>query len=185
MSHRRDGWARNNRQSSSAPMTSMPIPGSTEVIVPSSFHRTTITSPVLTLSQDRISMITPTRGAHPCGLWTRTTSPTARPFGRRLGNADPRIMAMTSPPSAPCVPTSMISGGGRAGKGRTSRSSWWQSNRAGLHESSISPNASTPRYEVTITVAGDAWSYDETTMLQMNEFAAPLAHTDDTHPRVG
>ena len=50
----------------------------------------------------------------------------------------------------------------------------------------LSKNASTLSYEVTITVGGDTWSYDETTMLRMNEFAAPFAHTDhNTLRRVG
>ena len=33
----------------------------------------------------------------------------------------------------------------------------------------LAKNASTLSYEVTITVGDDSWSYDETTMLQMNE----------------
>jgi hypothetical protein len=41
-------------------------------------------------------------------------------------------------------------------------------------------------YEVTITVGVDTWSYDETTMLRMNEFDEPFAHTDhNTLRRVG
>jgi len=44
----------------------------------------------------------------------------------------------------------------------------------------LAANASTLSYEVTITVGadGNTWSYDETTMLRMNEFAEPFAHTD-------
>jgi hypothetical protein len=42
----------------------------------------------------------------------------------------------------------------------------------------LAKNASTLGYEVTITVGDDSWSYDETTMLQMNELAEPFAHTD-------
>jgi hypothetical protein len=42
----------------------------------------------------------------------------------------------------------------------------------------LAKNASTLSYEVTITADMDAWSYDETTMLQMNEFDEPFAHTD-------
>jgi hypothetical protein len=42
----------------------------------------------------------------------------------------------------------------------------------------LAKNASTLSYEVTITVGDDSWSYDETTMLQMNELAEPFAHTD-------
>ena len=43
----------------------------------------------------------------------------------------------------------------------------------------LAKNASTLSYEVTITTDDDdTWSYDETTMLQMNEFAEPFAHTD-------
>ncbi len=50
----------------------------------------------------------------------------------------------------------------------------------------LAKNASTLSYEVTITVGDDSWSYDETTMLQMNELAEPFAHTDhNTLRRVG
>jgi hypothetical protein len=50
----------------------------------------------------------------------------------------------------------------------------------------LAKNASTLSYEVTITTTGDTWSYDETTMLQMKEFAEPFAHTDhNTLCRVG
>jgi len=42
----------------------------------------------------------------------------------------------------------------------------------------LAKNASSLSYEVTITTSGDTWSYDETTMLRMNEFDAPFAHTD-------
>jgi hypothetical protein len=50
----------------------------------------------------------------------------------------------------------------------------------------LAKNASTLSYEVTITVGADTWSYDETTMLRMNEFPAPFAHTDhNTLRRVG
>ena len=43
----------------------------------------------------------------------------------------------------------------------------------------LAANASTRSYQVTITINGDdTWSYDETTMLQMKEFAEPFAHTD-------
>jgi hypothetical protein len=42
----------------------------------------------------------------------------------------------------------------------------------------LAKNASTRSYEVTITIGQDTWSYDETTTLQMNEFAEPFAHTD-------
>lgn len=46
--------------------------------------------------------------------------------------------------------------------------------------------ASTLSYEVTITVHGDTWSYDETTMLKMIEMPEPFAHTDhNTLRRVG
>src|ERR1035437_5920966 len=34
----------------------------------------------------------------------------------------------------------------------------------------LAKNASTLSYEVTVTVGDDTWSYDETTMLRMNEF---------------
>ena len=51
----------------------------------------------------------------------------------------------------------------------------------------LDKNASTLSYEVTITVNSDyTWSYDETTMLKMNELAEPFAHTDhNTLRRVG
>ncbi len=42
----------------------------------------------------------------------------------------------------------------------------------------LAENASTLSYEVTVTVGDDTWSYDETTMLRMNEFDEPFAHTD-------
>ncbi|MGB8861563.1 MAG: heme-binding beta-barrel domain-containing protein [Ilumatobacteraceae bacterium] len=50
----------------------------------------------------------------------------------------------------------------------------------------LAKNASTLSYEVTITVGTDTWSYEETTMLRMNEFDEPFAHTDhNTLHRVG
>jgi hypothetical protein len=50
----------------------------------------------------------------------------------------------------------------------------------------LAKNASTLSYGVTISVGEDAWSYDETTMLRMNEFTEPFAHTDhNTLRRVG
>lgn len=43
----------------------------------------------------------------------------------------------------------------------------------------LADNASTLSYTVTVTVHDDgSWSYDETTMLKMKEFAEPFAHTD-------
>jgi hypothetical protein len=43
----------------------------------------------------------------------------------------------------------------------------------------LAENASTLSYTVTVTINDDgSWSYDETTMLKMNEFAEPFAHTD-------
>jgi len=42
----------------------------------------------------------------------------------------------------------------------------------------LATNASTLSYEVRIATGEDTWSYDETTMLQMNEFDEPFAHTD-------
>jgi hypothetical protein len=42
----------------------------------------------------------------------------------------------------------------------------------------LAKNASTLSYDVTIVTGPDTWSYDETTMLRMNEFAEPFAHTD-------
>ncbi len=50
----------------------------------------------------------------------------------------------------------------------------------------LAENASTLSYEVVITANDDTWSYDETTLLRMNELAEPLAHTDhNTLHRVG
>lgn len=42
----------------------------------------------------------------------------------------------------------------------------------------LAANASTLSYEVTITTGDREWSYRETTMLRMNEFDEPFAHTD-------
>jgi hypothetical protein len=42
----------------------------------------------------------------------------------------------------------------------------------------LAKNASSLSYKATITVGDGTWSYDEVTMLRMNEFAEPLAHTD-------
>jgi hypothetical protein len=42
----------------------------------------------------------------------------------------------------------------------------------------LAKNASTLSYEVTIAIGQDQWSYEETTMLRMREFAEPFAHTD-------
>lgn len=43
----------------------------------------------------------------------------------------------------------------------------------------LADHASTLSYQVTITVRDDdTWSYDETTMLRMDEFPEPFAHTD-------
>jgi len=51
----------------------------------------------------------------------------------------------------------------------------------------LAQHASTLSYEVTITVNDDgSWSYDETTMLQMDEIEGPFAHTDhNTLRKVG
>jgi hypothetical protein len=50
----------------------------------------------------------------------------------------------------------------------------------------LAKNASTLSYEVNISSGDDTWSYDETTMLRMNEFDEPFAHTDhNTLHRVG
>jgi hypothetical protein len=48
----------------------------------------------------------------------------------------------------------------------------------------LAKNASTLSYEVNITIGDQEWSYDEVTMLRMNEFAEPFAHTDHNtlHP---
>jgi len=42
----------------------------------------------------------------------------------------------------------------------------------------LAKNASTLSYEVTIALGNGTWSYDETTILRMNEFDEPFAHTD-------
>lgn len=42
----------------------------------------------------------------------------------------------------------------------------------------LAAHASTLSYQVTITSDADSWSYDETTMLRMDEMSEPLAHTD-------
>jgi hypothetical protein len=51
----------------------------------------------------------------------------------------------------------------------------------------LAQNASTVSYAVTVTVSDDGtWSYDERSMLKMNEFDEPFAHTDhNTLRRVG
>lgn len=43
----------------------------------------------------------------------------------------------------------------------------------------LTKRASSLSYDVTITInADDTWSYDETTMLRMDEFPEPFPHTD-------
>ena len=43
----------------------------------------------------------------------------------------------------------------------------------------LAEHASTLSYDVTVTINDDgSWSYDETTMLKMDEFPEPFAHTD-------
>ena len=51
----------------------------------------------------------------------------------------------------------------------------------------LTANASSVSYEVTVTLNDDGtWSYDETTMLRMNEMPELLAHTDhNTMHKVG
>ncbi|MHB1209532.1 MAG: heme-binding beta-barrel domain-containing protein [Acidimicrobiales bacterium] len=50
----------------------------------------------------------------------------------------------------------------------------------------LAKNASSLSYAITITIGDDTWSYDEVTMLRMNEFDEPFAHTDhNTLRRVG
>ena len=52
----------------------------------------------------------------------------------------------------------------------------------------LSQHASTLSYDVTITIDDDdgSWSYDEKTMLKMDEFPEPFAHTDsNTLRKVG
>ena len=46
--------------------------------------------------------------------------------------------------------------------------------------------ASTLSYEVTVTIDGDSWSYEEVAMLKMANMAEPFAHTDhNTLRRIG
>ena len=50
----------------------------------------------------------------------------------------------------------------------------------------LAAHASTVSYEVKITIGSDTWSYDETTMLKMNEIDGLFPHTDhNTLTRVG
>jgi len=50
----------------------------------------------------------------------------------------------------------------------------------------LAKNASSLSYAINITIGDDTWSYDEVTMLRMNEFDEPFAHTDhNTLRRVG
>ena len=43
----------------------------------------------------------------------------------------------------------------------------------------LAEHASTLSYDATITINDDgSWSYDETTILEMDEFPEPFAHTD-------
>jgi len=42
----------------------------------------------------------------------------------------------------------------------------------------LASHASTLSYEVTISLGQDDWSYEESTMLRMDELGEPLAHTD-------
>lgn len=42
----------------------------------------------------------------------------------------------------------------------------------------LAVHASSLSYEITITVGDGTWTYDQTTMLAMDEFAEPFAHTD-------
>ena len=73
----------------------------------------------------------------------------------------------------------------RAAPRRRTPSSSASSARPGHPQYSIGENkyladhASTLSYDVTITINDDdSWSYDETTMLKMDEFPEPFAHTD-------
>lgn len=50
----------------------------------------------------------------------------------------------------------------------------------------LAKNASSLSYEVAITLGKDIWSYDEVTMLRMNEFGEAFPHADrNTLHRVG
>ena len=50
----------------------------------------------------------------------------------------------------------------------------------------LAKNASTLSYVINISIGDDTWSYDEVTILRMNEFDEPFAHTDhNTLRRVG
>ncbi len=50
----------------------------------------------------------------------------------------------------------------------------------------LAKHASSLAYEVTVTVGPDSWSYEEETLLKMDEFPEPFPHTDhNTLRRVG
>jgi len=50
----------------------------------------------------------------------------------------------------------------------------------------LAKNASTLSYDLKITIGDGTWSYDEVTILRMNEFDEPFSHTDhNTLRRVG
>ena len=42
----------------------------------------------------------------------------------------------------------------------------------------LAERARTVRYECTVAVAGDTWSYDETTVVDLPETSGPMDHTD-------
>jgi len=42
----------------------------------------------------------------------------------------------------------------------------------------LAKNASSRSYVLNVTTNGDTWSYDEVTVLRMNEFDEPFSHTD-------
>lgn len=42
----------------------------------------------------------------------------------------------------------------------------------------LAAHASSLSYEVTVTVGDGVWTYDQTTMLRMDQFSEPFAHTD-------
>jgi len=50
----------------------------------------------------------------------------------------------------------------------------------------LAANASSLRYELSVTTGDGAWSYEEVSTLRMNEFGEPFSHTDhNTLHRVG
>jgi len=82
--------------------------------------------------------------------------------------------------------------GARGGTAAADAASFTLSATAGGAQYAIGENrylaehASTLSYTVTITLGEGTWAYDERTMLRMQEFPEPFAHTDhNTLRKVG